>query len=1009
LEFRLLGPLEVVDGDRSVVLGGAKQRALLAALLLRPNEVVSTDRLIDEVWGGDAPPTAAKVLHVYVSQLRKALDPEGGRRVIVTRPPGYTIQLAAGELDVQRFERLHREGRAALENGRPEDAARLLGEALALWRGPALGDLVYEPFAQAAIARLEELRVVALEERIEADLARGRDAELVAELETLVGQHPLRERLRGQLMLALYRSGRQAEALEAYQRARAVLVDELGIEPGLPLRELEKAILRQDPALAAAAVARVPVEAEPAEAVAPRFTTPFVGRDGELGELVAGLEDALSGRGRLFRLVGDPGIGKSRLAEELAARATARRARVLVGRCWEAGGAPAYWPWLQALRNYVREIDAEELRAQLGQRASDLAQMLPELHELLPGLPPPVSPESEAARFRLFDAAAGFLRKAAAKRPLVLVLDDLHAADAPSLLLLQFVTRALCSARVLILGAYRDVGPIPGEPLTAMLAEVAREPVTRRLSPGGLSQEDVATYVEATASEIASPELVAALYEETEGNPLFVGEIVRLLSFEGVPPASGAEVRLAIPQDVRDVIARRLTHLSDECNRLLVLAAVLGREFDLQALARASEYSADSVLELLDEAIGQRVVADVPASPGRLRFAHALIRDTLYDGLGASRRLRLHRQIGEVLEALYARDPEPHLAELAHHFVAAAPSAGVDKAIDYAGRAGDRAASLLAYEEAVRLYEMALPLIDDDVARCELLLALGDARGRAGDAPASQQAYRKAAELADAQRLPEHLARAALGYGGRFSFEVSRDVEYRRSLLEAALVTLGEGDSPLRVRLLARLASGPLRKAGFQQERMEALSSEALAMARRIGDPATLAYALIGYVNVRRSPDFSRERLELAGEAVRTAIEAGDKERAVEAHEVRLAASIELGAPPGADRARGDGEARGGAPATVAGLVRGCVQSAPCAVRRRSRPGRGSDRRRSERRRAGTELVRGPLVPVPAVCPSLRARTASGSGRVRQAVRRGVRDVPHLALHAGAYGCRAWA
>jgi DNA-binding SARP family transcriptional activator len=249
LDFRLLGPLEVADGGRVLALGGAQQRALLAVLLLRANEVVSMDRLIDELWGDEPPATAAKVVQVYVSQLRKALAQAGREPVIGTRPPGYVARVEPDELDVARFERELDRARRARSAGNPEEAARLLREALALWRGQALADFSYEPFAQPAIARLEELRLVALEERVESDLALGRDSDLVGEVEALVAQYPLREGLRGQLMLALYRSGRQAEALDAYQQARSVLVEELGIDPSPSLQELEKAILRQDPVL----------------------------------------------------------------------------------------------------------------------------------------------------------------------------------------------------------------------------------------------------------------------------------------------------------------------------------------------------------------------------------------------------------------------------------------------------------------------------------------------------------------------------------------------------------------------------------------------------------------------------------------------------------------------------------------------------------------------------------------------------------------------------------------
>ncbi len=258
-------------------------------------------------------------------------------------------------------------------------------------------------------------------------------------------------------MLALYRSGRQAEALQAYQSARRTLTDELGIHPGAELQRLEKAVLAQDPSLGVPATAQP--ESEPAPSV-------FVGREPELAELTAGLDEAFAGRGRLFLLSGEPGIGKSRLAEELIGRARARGAHVLVGRSWEAGNAPAYWPWVQALRGYVRATDTVELRSQLGAGAADVAQIIPELHERFPDLPEPAWPDSQVARFHLFDATAQFLHNASERRPIVLFLDDLHSADAPSLLLLQFVARELGSTRVLVVGAYRDVDPVPEPPLS---------------------------------------------------------------------------------------------------------------------------------------------------------------------------------------------------------------------------------------------------------------------------------------------------------------------------------------------------------------------------------------------------------------------------------------------------------------------------------------------------------------------------------------------------------------
>src|SRR5689334_1451973 len=344
MRFRVLGPLDVTDGGREIGLAGGKQRALLCALLLDANRVVSVDRLIDALWDGEPPETAVKAVQVHISQLRKAI----GDRV-QRRGAGYLVTVGEDELDLLEFDELVRAGD--------------YHSALRLWRGQPLADFGGTRFAAGEAARLEELRLGCLERRIDADLAGGSGAELVGELEALIRAHPLRERLRAQLMLALYRAGRQADALEAFQAARTTLVDELGIEPSRELRDLHQRILNQD-----AALDLLPPRgdgAEPARGV-------FVGRQAELGQLLAGLDDAFAGRGRLFLLVGEPGIGKSRLMEELVAAARARGARVLVGRCWEAGGAPAYWPWVQSLRTYVRETDAESLRRHLGAGVSDL-------------------------------------------------------------------------------------------------------------------------------------------------------------------------------------------------------------------------------------------------------------------------------------------------------------------------------------------------------------------------------------------------------------------------------------------------------------------------------------------------------------------------------------------------------------------------------------------------------------------------------------------------------------
>jgi class 3 adenylate cyclase/tetratricopeptide (TPR) repeat protein len=645
-----------------------------------------------------------------------------------------------------------------------------------------------------------------------------------------------------------------------------------------------------------------------------RAAAPLVGRDRELTELEASLEEALSGRGRVGLLAGEPGIGKSRLADEFAARARDRGARVLWGRCWEAGGAPAYWPWVQSIRSYVRETEPERLRVELGAGAATIAQMLPELRAVFPDLPQPTPVESEEARFRLFDAAATFLRNAASRRPIVLVLDDVHAADVPSLLLLQFVAGELRGIPILILATYRDVELDRDHPLRRTLAELARAPATRTLSLGGLSETEVSQLIEMTTGQLSRDAVVRAIYGETEGNPLFVTEVVRLLDSEGMldEVGEGAARRIVLPDSVREVIGRRLSLLSPECAEALTLASVLGRDFSLEALELLSERTADDLLDVLETGVAARLVADVPGSLGRLRFSHALVRDVLYGELSTLRRIRLHRRAAEVLERLYDRDLEPHLAELAHHFFEAAPAGDVDKAIDYSRRAGDRAVALTAFEEAVRLYRMALQALErqdppGENLRCELLLRIGDAQARAGDTPTAQEAFLAAAAVARELELPEQLGRAALGYGGRFVWEAGRGDPHLVPLLEEAVAALPD-DSSLRAKLLSRLAGGPLRDE-VDRRRRDALSKEAVEIAARLGDPAALAYVLDGRHAAVWWPENLDDRLDIATELVRVATEAGDSERILQGHHYRFIALLELGDMAGA-RAEVEAQAR---------------------------------------------------------------------------------------------------
>jgi DNA-binding CsgD family transcriptional regulator/tetratricopeptide (TPR) repeat protein len=633
--------------------------------------------------------------------------------------------------------------------------------------------------------------------------------------------------------------------------------------------------------------------------------TGFVGREREIDDLRAQLDGALAGMGCIAMLVGEPGIGKTRMAEELAAEARLRGAGVLWGRCYEGEGAPAYWPWVQLIRSYIHDRDPEALLAEMGAGAAAIAQVAREVHERLPDLPPPPPLEPDQARFRLFDSVAAFLRTAATRQPLVLILDDLHWADTPSLLLLRFLSRELRGARLLVIGAYRDGDLGRGHPLTQTLGELARVQACRRITLHGLTAPDVARFIELTAGHPAPEPLVEAVYQKTEGNPFFVTEIVRLLAGEGGLDRPGSvwacgHGPIAIPRSVREVVDRRLEQLSPACHRVLTIAAVIGREFPLAALERVSELDVDQLLEVLEEAEAMRVIADVSGVIGRYRFAHALIREALYEGLITTRRVRLHRQVGEALEALWEANPEPHLAELAHHFVQAAPGGDVDRAVNYARRAGDRALALIAYEESARYYHMALQALGlrapvGEALRCDLLLALGDAQWRAGDTASARHSFQQSASIARSLAAPEQFARAALGVGkiGVLVSPLGGVDPDEVALLEEALTLLDAGDSALRARVLARLSYALHHHDA--RERRAALSREAVEMARRMGDPATLADALNARHHALLGSERVWDRLAAATGIARLAEQAGDRELALQGHAWRVMDLLELG------------------------------------------------------------------------------------------------------------------
>lgn len=612
------------------------------------------------------------------------------------------------------------------------------------------------------------------------------------------------------------------------------------------------------------------------------------------------LGQARGGHGSTVVIGGEPGVGKSRLADELALRATTDDVNVLWGRGWEDAGAPAYWLWVQVLRALLRATPPEQMRRHVGIHGGDIAQILPELRALFGDIAQPAETESESARFQLFDSIANLFRNATNERPTLILLDDLHSADTPSILLLRFLTSQVSDMSLLIAGTYRDIELTPDHALTHAIEEMARDRVTSLLTLRGLPSEAVGEFIASAAGLEPAGHLVAAVWRETKGNPLFVGEAVRLLEAEGRLSEVGdlTTLRIAVPAGVRAVIRRRVAHLTIETGTTLELGAALGPEFSIDVLRRIGDLTPEEALDAIDAAVKAGLVAAVAGVGGRYRFSHALVRETLYDDLPSGRRTRLHARIADTLEEIYGQRVDAHLAELAHHLFQASGALTAEaaegapehrrKAFDYAKRAGDEAARALAYEEAARLFRMALTVqgLDDtgaDEPRAEMLLALGTAEARAGDLDSARRSFLEAGRLARIIGARELIARAALGYGGRHQWARPGNDVRLIPLFQDALQALGDHDDRLRLRLLTRLACA-WRSTPERMGDSAALSQEAIDLARETGDLPDIAYALMGRFWATwwaHNPD---ERAAIATEMMGVARELGDGERLLEAH-----------------------------------------------------------------------------------------------------------------------------
>lgn len=874
----MLGPAEVWRGDDRVDLGTRKQRALLAALALHRGRPVSVDTLVDLLWAGRPPGGVSGTLQSYVAGLRRALEPDRAARapssMLVTVAPGYALSLPDTALDVTRFEAAVSSAHRVLApmagvpaGGAPPvatpSAADLahsvatLDEALALWRGSPFLELEDAPAAVAERVRLEELRLVALEDKAAAGIALGHHAPAAADLEALTSAYPLRERLWALRAVALTRSGRQADALAVLAQVRRLLAEELGIEPGGELQRLQTAVLRQDPDLDF-----VPPEDRstvPRVSRSPGPPWPLVGRRGELEALTGTLDEATAGIPQFAAVVGEPGMGKSRLTEELATVATALGVRVLLGRCSQDEGAPPLWPWASVLAGLGRSLPVES------------------------------GTQDESTRFRAWDDICTELLEASREQALLVVLDDLHWADVSSLRVLGLLLETAREGRLTVVVTWRDKPPPTGA-LAAVADGLARRHAVR-LQLTGLDPDQVAEMVHTVAAAEASAEQAAALRARTDGNPFFLVEYARLVEHGGDLAELLAEPDP--PAAVQDVLARRVERLPGEAARLLRTASVIGRDFDLGTLSRASGTAEDDALDVLEAAVTAGLVLDVGAD--RFRFAHALVRDTVYTALSRSRRSRAHRLVAEALESLPGRE-----TEVARHWLAAGATYA-DRAWRAAVRAADEACLVYAYDEAQELLEQAVGLLDEDpsattVDEYDVLMSLATTLRLAGKWVDLRRVVHRMIELADWMGDVELLARAATlpssGALWQAAYHGERD-EPTVDALRRTLAELPDGDSVLRCRALLGLATETYYGAGVDER--EALAAEGLAMARRVGDPSLrLEACQIAFVSTWRAAT-AEHRLALAEEAVRLARELDDPSALTAALTVRAVVAGELG------------------------------------------------------------------------------------------------------------------
>ncbi|MET0146892.1 MAG: BTAD domain-containing putative transcriptional regulator [Ilumatobacteraceae bacterium] len=893
------------DGE-AVSLGGPRQRAVLARLALVSGQVVTVDRLVDDVWAGDPPVTAVNTLQSYVSLLRRAL---GDAQLLRREGPGYVLVIERGVLDAARFEDRVADARASLATD-PQTALTHLEAGLAEWHGPVLADVADEEWARPAAVRWDELRLEALEARFDALLALGRHGEAVGELERTVDEYPLREAFARRLMVALYRSGRQADALRVFSKTRSVLADELGLDPTPELADLQTAILNHDPELAAPAstipnlaprpddvrgFATIPAagagqpaptgpQASPVAMPGPAAraaTGTFVGREKQLEVLRARWTSSTAGDSHLTLLVGEAGAGKSRLAARFATEVHDDGAIVLWGRATAEAIVP-YEPMVEAVRTVLRTVSPEARRRIAAERGI-LQLLLPELEQLVPEARFE-RPDPSVERYLLFETVAELLRAESSRHPMLIVLDDLHWADAPSLKMIEHVLRHELPGQVMVLATVRFPADDPTPELDRVVAGLSRDGLLTRLPVDGLAEGSVAELLRASGRDEAS---AGELRTATGGNAFFLTELIR---------HTNGEIGVDLPESIRAMIGLRLDRLDPVVVQVLNLAAVAGPAATLPVLGAASGLDGDQLLDATDVAVAAGLLVEDGA--GRIGMPHALIGQAIRARLGRTRRLDLHRRVANAIAQASERQSSP--AMLAHHLLEAGSLVDREARVSAGLVAARHSLDIGAYEDAGAWLDRVEALITDQIEpreRAEVALLRCHTEVALGDRTAAIAAARQAAEWGRLTGDAMLLARAAEGWMMSLSgvgFDIGRPPDAELvDLMEQAIATLGPQDRRYQVRIRSMLAS-VLVPDPDSSRRLE-LAAEALDIAIADGDPEMRASALLARRLALWQLDNLEERTEAVLAAVTDAHRSGNVQLELTAMLFALTDLLELG------------------------------------------------------------------------------------------------------------------